>query len=87
MAVVILRAPLKDMAGGNRELKLDGDDVGSIVRSLEAEWPRTAGWVLDDQGRVRQHVNVFLNGERVREDAVVGPDDTLHILASITGGS
>ena len=38
-------------------------------------------------GRVRQHVNVFLNGERVREDAKVGPDDTVHVLASITGGS
>jgi molybdopterin converting factor small subunit len=87
MAVVILRAPLKDMAGGNRELKLDGSDVRSVVRSLEDEWPRTEGWVLDDQGRVRRHVNVFLNGERVREDEAVGPDDTLHILASITGGS
>jgi molybdopterin synthase sulfur carrier subunit len=87
MPVVILRAPLKDLAGGNREMKLDGADVRSIVRALEVEWPKTAGWVLDDQGRVRQHVNVFLNGERVREDAVVAPDDTLHILASITGGS
>jgi molybdopterin synthase sulfur carrier subunit len=87
MPVVILRAPLRDLAGGNRELKLDGTDVGSIVRSLEAEFPRTAGWILDDRGRVRAHVNVFLNGERVREDAAVGPDDTMHILASITGGS
>jgi len=84
--VVVLRAPLKDLAGGNRELELDGADVGQIVRALEAGWPKTAGWVLDDQGRVRQHVNVFLNGERVREDAAVGPHDTLHILASITGG-
>jgi sulfur-carrier protein len=87
MPVVILRAPLKDLAGGNRAVQLEGPDVRSVVRALEAGWPKTAGWVLDDQGRVRQHVNVFLNGERVREDAVVGPDDTLHILASITGGS
>jgi hypothetical protein len=57
------------------------------VRALEAEWPETAGWVLDDRGRVRQHVNVFRNGERVREGDAVGPDDTIHILASITGGS
>jgi molybdopterin synthase sulfur carrier subunit len=86
MAIVMLRAPLKDLAGGNREVKLEGADVRSVVRGLEAEWPKTAGWVLDDQGRVRDHVNVFLNGERVREDAAVAPDDTLHILASITGG-
>jgi molybdopterin converting factor small subunit len=85
--VVVLRAPLKDLAGGNRELKLEGADVRQVVRALEAEWPKTAGWVLDDRGRVRQHVNVFLNGERVHEDAAVGPDDTLHVIASITGGS
>ena len=87
MPVVILRAPLKDLAGGNHQLRLEGADVRAVVRSLESSWPKTAGWVLDDQGRVRQHVNVFLNGERVREDAKVGPDDTIHVLASITGGS
>ena len=87
MPVVVLRAPLKDLAGGNRELKLDGTDVTQVVRALEADWPKTVGWILDDRGQVRQHVNVFLNGERVREDAAVEPDDTLHILASITGGS
>jgi sulfur-carrier protein len=85
--VVLLRAPLRDLAGGNRELKLEGADVTQVVRALEAEWPKTAGWVLDDRGRVRQHVNVFRNGERVREGDAVGPDDTIHILASITGGS
>lgn len=87
MPVVVLRAPLKDLAGGNRELTLEGADVAQVVRALEADWPRTIGWVLDDRGRVRQHVNVFLNGERVREGEAVGPDDTIHILASITGGS
>ena len=87
MPVVILRAPLKDLAGGNRERRLEGADVHAVIRSLESSWPKTAGWILDDQGRVRQHVNVFLNGERVREDAKVATDDTLHVLASITGGS
>ena len=87
MPVVILRAPLKDLAGGNHERRLEGADVRAVIRSLESSWPKMAGWVLDDQGRVRQHVNVFLNGERVREDATVGADDTIHVLASITGGS
>ena len=75
MPVVILRAPLKDLAGGNRELRLEGADRPCGLRSLESSWPKTAGWILDDQGRIRQHVNVFLNGERVREEANVAPDD------------
>jgi hypothetical protein len=36
--------------------------------------------------QVRQHVNVFVNGERLREDADVAPDDRLQVLPSISGG-
>jgi molybdopterin converting factor small subunit len=87
MAIVKLRAPLKDLAGGNREITIDGASVGEVLRTLEREYPRIIGWVLDEHGRVRRHVNVFVDGERVREDASVAPDATLHVLPSISGGS
>lgn len=87
MSVVTLRAPLKDLAGGNSELKLEGATVGDVLRALERDHPRIVGWVLDEQGRIRRHVNVFVNGERMKEDAAVGPDDRIYVLASISGGS
>jgi sulfur-carrier protein len=85
--IVTLRAPLKDLAGGNSEVSLPGSTVGDVLRALEREWPKTLGWILDERGSVREHVNVFVNGERVREDAAVIPDDRMHVLPSITGGS
>ena len=87
MASVTLRAPLKDLAGGNAVLDLDGATVGEVLRALERDWPKTAGWVLDERGRVRPHVNVFLNGDKVREDAGVTQGDRIHVLPSISGGS
>ena len=87
MATVKLRAPLKDLAGGKREVTIDGASVGEILQELERQHPRIEGWVLDEHGRVRRHVNVFVDGERVREDAPVTPDATLHVLPSISGGS
>jgi molybdopterin synthase sulfur carrier subunit len=87
MPVVTLRAPLKDLAGGNSDVHLEGLTVGQVLRALETAWPKTVGWVLDERGRVRQHVNVFVNGERVREDASVAPGDRLHVLPSISGGA
>lgn len=87
MPVVRLRAPLKDLAGGNGELTLDGVTVREVLLALEAAWPKTIGWILDEHGHVRRHVNVFLGGERVREDAAVGPHDRLFVLPSITGGT
>ena len=86
MATVKLRAPLKDLAGGNREVTIDGSSVGEILQELERQHPRIEGWVLDEHGRVRRHVNVFVNGERVREDATVASDATVHVLPSISGG-
>lgn len=86
MPVVILRAPLRDLAGGNGEVEAAGGSVGEVLRAVETAWPRTTGWILDEHGRVRRHVNVFLNGERVREDAIVEPGDRLHVLPSISGG-
>ncbi len=87
MAEVRLRAPLRERAGGEGTHRLDGATVGEVIRRLETEHPPIRGWILDDRGRVRAHVNVFVNGERMREDGAVGPDDILHVLPSISGGA
>jgi molybdopterin converting factor small subunit len=86
MATVRLRAPLKDLAGGKREVTIEGASVGEVLRELERQHPKIEGWVLDEHGRVRRHVNVFVDGERVREDAAVASDATVHVLPSISGG-
>jgi molybdopterin synthase sulfur carrier subunit len=86
MAVVRLRAPLSELAGGTKELQLDGNTVAEVLRSLEREHPEVAGWILDERGRIREHINVFVNREYGREETTVGPDDRLHILPAISGG-
>ena len=86
MPVVLLRSPLRDLAGGNRSLELPGATVGQVLRALESSWPKTTGWVLDERGVIRRHVNVFLNGERASADVPVGEGDQMHVLPSITGG-
>ena len=86
MAVVRLRAPLSELAGGRRELHLEGSTVRDVLRALEREHPAIAGWILDEQTCIRAHVNVFDNGERGREETALDADDRIHVIPSISGG-
>ena len=86
MAVVRLRAPLSELAGGRRELRVDGDTVRDVLRTLEEEHPAIAGWILDEQITIREHINVFVNGEKGREETALGADDRIQVIPSISGG-
>jgi molybdopterin converting factor small subunit len=85
VAVVRLPAVLAERAGG-RQLVVDGDTVRDVLRRLEREQPPLAGWILDERGRIREHVNVFVNGERGWEETALADTDTLHVVPSISGG-
>jgi molybdopterin converting factor small subunit len=84
--VVRLRAPLSELAGGKRELELEGATVGEVLKALEREHPDVKGWILDEHGAIREHINVFVNKEYGREDTTVGAQDRLHVLPAISGG-
>jgi molybdopterin converting factor small subunit len=86
MAKVRLRAPLSELAGGRRELELDGATVAEVLQTLEQEHPGVKGWILDEQGNIREHINVFVNKEYGQEETTLGPDDRVHIIPAISGG-
>jgi molybdopterin converting factor small subunit len=86
MPVVRLRAPLSELAGGKREVRVHGSTVAEVLRALELEHPSLAGWVLDEHGLIREHINVFVNRESGDEQTAVAPDDRLHVLPAISGG-
>ncbi len=87
MPIVRLRPPLRDLAGGDPEVRVDGATVVEALRALERTHPRMAGWVLDDRGRIREHVAVFVEGERITGDAPVVVASRLEIVGAISGGA
>ncbi len=87
MAKVILPSALSNLADGVTELDVDGVTAGEILRRLEEIHPRLRGWVLDEQSRLRQHVNVFVNSRRADLDTALEPRDQVHVIQSIAGGS
>jgi molybdopterin synthase sulfur carrier subunit len=86
MAVVRLRAPLRELAGGRADHSIDGATVADVLRALEQAHPAISGWVLDERGLIREHVNVFVNGSYGSEQTAVAANDRIHVLPAITGG-
>ena len=85
MAVLRLRGPLKQLAGG-AEHRLEGATVGDLLVALEGANPAMKGWVLDERGVLRRHVNVFVNGEPGTQDTALEADDRVDVLPALSGG-
>jgi sulfur-carrier protein len=86
MALVRVRDPLKKLAGGRSDHAIEGATVSELLRELEREHPALGGWILDERGLIRRHINVFVNGERGQEGTEVGPADQVDVLGAISGG-
>ena len=65
----------------------------SLRDALEAAFalnPRLRDYVLDEQGHLRFHVVIFIDGHRVRDHVhlndVLRPESNVHILQALSGG-
>ncbi len=87
MALVRLRGPLKRLAGDRSEHTIEGGSVGELLTELERANPAARGWILDERGVLRRHINVFVNGELVSQETPVEADDEVEVLPAISGGS
>ncbi len=67
--------------------------AASLRPALESAFdanPRLRGYILDEQGHLRENVVVFIDGrrslERTRLDDPLRPDSTVYILQALSGG-
>ena len=93
MSVVVqIPAPLRPHAQGRREVTLEGRPltVGEALSALWAVHPSLRDRVLDEQGQVRPHVNVFVGAESIRDGGGLAMpiSDTcvIAIIPAVSGG-
>jgi len=71
-------------------VEVAGATVGEALAHVFASRPALKGYVLDDQGALRRHVAVYVNGQpvndRVRLTDPVGPHDEIYVFQALSGG-
>lgn len=87
---VFVPGPLRRYCGGASRIRLAADTVRATLERLEQEYPTLHRNVCDETGAVRQHINVFVNSDHMRDrdglDTVLVTGDTVIILPAVSGG-
>jgi len=89
MAMVILPRSLAALIPGlPHRAEIEGASVAELIAGLEAGWPGVADRICDAGPSIREHINVFVDGERVGSlDTPVGPGSTVHVIPAVAGGA
>ncbi len=70
--------------------QVPGETVREVLDAVFSKNPRLRGYILDDQGALRQHVVVFLDGDRIDRcadlSAPVRESSKLYVMQALSGG-
>lgn len=89
MATVVCTTRLENI-GPCEPANYAGDTVSDVLNSMAADYPRLNNYLLDDQGRVRKHVAIFVDGELVPREHVLSasvlPQSEIYLMQALSGG-
>ena len=88
---VLLPVALRHLTGNQDEVDLNGKDVGEVMNELVNRFPELKTHLFNENGQIRNFVNIYLNDEDVRyldnDQTSVKEGDIISIVPSIAGGS
>lgn len=71
-------------------VRMPAENLAILVQSLNGQYPGLATWLLQADGRFREHLGVFVNGRRIKpgEDPLtpLSTSAEVWILRAISGG-
>ena len=84
---VRIPTPLRSYTGGEKVVEADGATVADLLADLDRRFPGLRFRVVDEQGRLRQHMNVFVGQESVRDLATaVDGHEEVTLMQALSGG-
>jgi molybdopterin synthase sulfur carrier subunit len=87
MSLVILPRSLAAILPGlPRRTSVDGATVAEVVAALDASWPGVADRILEPGPAIREHINVFVDGEPADLTTAVPAGATIHVIPAVAGG-
>lgn len=84
---VRIPTPLRSYTGQAARVTADGATVAEVLADLDRQYPGIRFRVVDEQGRLRRHMKVFVNEDVVRDlSTTLAPDDEVTLMQALSGG-
>ena len=88
---VRIPTPLRPIVGGDAALQIEADTVISVLDQIEKDHPGFKSRIIDDTGKTRRFVNIFVNSEDIRYlegmKTILKDGDTMSIVPAVAGGT
>jgi molybdopterin converting factor small subunit len=84
---VRIPTPLRSYTGQRSSVDAHGTTVAEALADLDRQFPGIRFRMVDEQGRIRRHMKVFVNEEATRDlEAHLSDEDVLTIMQALSGG-
>ena len=85
--IVRIPSPLRSYTDQSSKAHAEGNTIDELLLDLDRQFPGLRFRVVDEQGRLRQHMRVFINDELVRDLAtLVAADAEVTLMQALSGG-
>jgi molybdopterin converting factor small subunit len=73
--------------GAPRVCEVDGSDIGAVLLALDARVPGMRDRLVEAGPAIREHINVYVDGEPATISTAVGPTSVVHVIPAVSGGA
>lgn len=87
MPIVNVASPLRSYTSGASSVPADGATLEEVLADLERRFPGMRFRMIDEQGRIRRHIRLFVNTREATDLATpVASADVVHLICALSGG-
>ena len=90
MPTVKFTYALKRFFPGLTQTPATGHTLAAILDEMEASYPGLRSYVMDEQGHLRKHVNIFIDGTMIKDRAALtdafSDSSEIYIMQALSGG-
>lgn len=84
---VRIPTPLRSYTGETANVEADGSTVAELLHDLDRQFPGLRFRVVDEQGRLRRHMKVFVGEDAVRDLATpLDGSQEVTLMQALSGG-